>query len=1030
MAKSKAGKALVIVESPAKAKTINRYLGAGYVVKASMGHVRDLPERDFGIDVTNGFKPSYEVVSGRVKVLAELARLAREAPTVYLATDRDREGEAIAWHLAEALNLPAEKIRRVIFNEITGPAIAEAFQHPHEIDLDRVNAQQARRILDRIVGYELSPLLWKKIAKGLSAGRVQSVVVRLIVEREREIRRFRPEEYWVIAPLFAAQADAAPGLARQWQEYLRAEPTAAQKQVWLEQRGAFTATLIELPEGSEFRPTGRLTENGDGTFTFSSAVDQAMKAAEALGCEVREVHRTPRREYPHLEQLDIELSSVIHFKRLPRFHVERMETKRRLVQPPAPFTTASLQQQASTQLGFKASRTMRVAQALYEGVDLKGEGLVGLITYMRTDSTNLAEEAVTAVRRYITGEFGREYCPESPRVYGKRQERAQEAHEAIRPTDVYHTPEMVRSALTDDQYRLYDLIWRRFVACQMPPAEWDTTTVRIVAETPAGRAVFRAIGRVVRFDGFYRVLGLPAGEPVLPPLEEGQSIAPFEVVPRQKYTSPPPRYTEASVVKALEAEGIGRPSTYATIIDTIQERGYVEQEERKFFPTPLGELVTDKLIAHFPEIMDVKFTSYMEDELDKIEEAHLDWVHVLREFYDPFRQALKRAGDEMGAVHGGPSEYSCPQCGAAMVYRWSKRGQYLSCTNYPRCKATVNVDRLGRPLSAQSGGRTCKQCGRPMTLRRSRTGYFLGCTGYPDCRYTLPCDKFGCPLKVVAEEELARPCESCGQGTMRVRWKGRRSFLGCDRYPECRNSAALPEGIHVPRKPAPPPEQAGVLCDKCGRPMVIRLSSRGRFVACSGYPRCRNAKPLEKLAELKAAAASAGGATNALPSATPAPDGPDPEATPRRPAPRAALSSQSGSRAAPGEPPKGFALTRTGRPVIEVLPQEELHCPECGSVMELRRGRFGPFYSCSAFPRCRFVANLRGEAKKRAEEMLPAPVRPKPELTDIACEKCGRPMVVRTGRRGRFLGCSGYPRCKATREIPAGHELAEPSGVA
>ncbi len=1033
MARTKAGRALVIVESPAKAKTINRYLGDGYVVKASMGHVRDLPERDFGVDVTNGFKPTYEVVRGRAKVLEELARLAREAPAVYLATDRDREGEAIAWHLAEALNLPGEKVRRVIFNEITRSAIAEAFRRPHEIDPYRVNAQQARRILDRIVGYELSPLLWKKIAKGLSAGRVQSVAVRLIVEREREIRAFQPEEYWVIAPLFAVEAQAAPELAREWREFHQEAPTAAQKQAWLEQHGGFVATLIELPEGSEFRPTGRLTAGGDGTFSFTSAVDQAMKAAEVLGCEVREVRRTPRQEYPHLRQLDIELSSLIRFERLPRFRVERVETKRRLVNPPAPFTTASLQQQASTQLGFKASRTMRIAQALYEGIDLKGEGPVGLITYMRTDSTNLAAEAVTAVRRFITEEFGPRYCPETPHVYGKRQERAQEAHEAIRPTDVRHTPEMVRSALTDEQYRLYDLIWRRFVACQMPPAEWDTTTARIVAETSAGRAVFRATGRVVRFDGFYRVLGLPPGEPVLPALKEGQEVAPFEAVPQQKYSSPPPRYTEASLVKALEAEGIGRPSTYATIIDTIQERGYVEQEERRFFPTPLGELVTDKLIAHFPKIMEVKFTSYMEDELDKIEEAHLDWVHVLREFYDPFREALKRAGEEMGAVRACPSEHSCPRCGAAMVYRWSKRGQFLSCSNYPKCNSTLNVDRRGRPMLAPAGGQSCGLCGKPMTLRQSRTGYFLGCTGYPECRNTLPCDEHGAPLKVVPEDELTQPCESCGQGTMRVKWKGRRAFLGCDRYPQCRNSAALPEGVHVPRKPAPPPEPAGVNCDKCGRPMVIRRGSRGRFVACSGFPRCRNARPLEKLEELKASAPAADGAAEYAAEATPSAQRGDKDVAHDKSAARAARTAGGSSGERPGgrgDPPRGFAWTRTGRPVVEVLPENELHCPECGGVMELRRGRFGPFYSCSAFPRCRFVANLRGDAKKRAEEMMPAPARPKPELTDIACEECGRPMVIRTGRRGRFLGCSGYPKCKATREIPAGHELAEPSGVA
>lgn len=998
MAKRKAkGRSLVIVESPAKARTINKYLGRDYVVKASLGHVRDLPPREFGIDVSSDFKPIYEIVKGRAKVVSELKRLASEADAVYLATDLDREGEAIAWHLIEALNLPESKVRRVIFNAITRDAITEAFSNPHEIDHDRVNAQQARRILDRIVGYELSPLLWKKIAKGLSAGRVQSVAVRLIVEREREIRAFVPEESWKLVAYLTGRPDDTDPLRPQWREFLHSgDRTQKEIQSWLADRGGLRVELVEL----------------GGTAFEALNVEKARAAAEALGLRVDRVDRRPWDEYRRLGLEQVAVVGAVDPARVPTFTVADLVTKRTTTRPSAPFTTATMQQAASTVLRFAASRTMRVAQSLYEGVDLNGEGPVGLITYMRTDSTNLAPEAVAAARAYVRQHFGPEYLPERPNVYAKRQERAQEAHEAIRPTDVARTPDNVRQALTAEQYRLYDLIWKRSVACQMAPAQWDSTTVTVSASTPQGEARLTGSGRKLVFDGYLRVAGVTSEDQILPSLTPGQTVGLLDVEAKQQFTSPPPRYTEAALVRTLESEGIGRPSTYATIIDTVQSRGYVEQEDRKFYPTALGELVTDKLVRHFPKIMDVKFTSHMEDELDKIEDAHLDWVQVLHEFYDPFRELLSRAAEDMETTRSQPSEHACPQCNAPMVYRWSKTGRFLACSAYPRCKGTLNVDRDGRPISPRTSAHQCEACGRSMLLRQSRTGHFLGCSGYPACRNTIPCDETGEPLRLVKPEELKRPCDVCGEGQMVVKSKGRRAFLGCDRYPRCKNTAPVPNDVRLDRPPAPPPEPAGINCEKCGRPMVLRSGRRGKFVACSGFPRCRQTMPLEKLEEARARAGSdvnnpgaGGNAAEPVPAA----------------GPRGSQPWQPGNG-----PPPGFALTRTGRPVVEELPEPgTLQCPECGSTMELRRGRFGPFFSCGNFPRCKFNANLRGAAKKQAEELMPAPVRPKPIVTEIVCEDCGQPMVIRDGRRGRFLGCSGYPKCKGTRELPAGYEPAE-----
>jgi DNA topoisomerase-1 len=627
----------------------------------------------------------------------------------------------------------------------------------------------------------------------------------------------------------------------------------------------------------------------------------------------------------------------------------------------------------------------------------------------------LAREAVDAVRGFIQQQFGAAYLPNAPNMYGKRQERAQEAHEAIRPTDPCWTPESVRRALSGEQYKLYELIWKRFVACQMTPAQWDSTSVSITCETARGPARFAGNGRKLVFDGFLRVAGVSSDDQILPALEPGQRVGLLDVDLKQQFTSPPARYTEASLVKTLEAEGIGRPSTYAAIIDTIQSRGYVEQVDRRFAPTALGELVTEKLVQHFPKIMDVKFTSYMEDELDKIEDAHLDWVRVLHEFYDPFCDLLTRARDEMGTARGLPSDHHCPVCESPMVYRWSKTGRFLACSRYPKCKGTLNVGRDGAPVRPQVSDQLCELCSRPLVVRQSRSGFFLGCTGFPECRFTIPCNEQGRPLRLVKEEELKRPCEVCGEGALVVKRRGQRAFLACDRYPQCKNTSPLPPDVRLEKKPVPPPPPAGVNCEKCGRPMVIRSGRRGKFVACTGFPRCRHTMPVEKLEAAQASATSAG-TLDGAPAALGAP-------------PNGGNAAYRPWRPGDGSPP-GFALTRTGRPVVETLPEPgTLHCPACGSTMELKRGRFGPFFSCRSFPQCKFNANLRGEAKKEAELSLPAPARPKPIATDILCDECSQPMVIRTGRRGRFLGCSGYPKCKGTKELPRDFR-AKPEAVA
>lgn len=1017
------GKSLVIVESPAKAKTINKYLGGGFVVKACVGHIRDLPDKELGVDIENNFAPTYHISTGKRRIIKTLATAASAADTVYLATDRDREGEAIAWHLVEALGLDAKNTRRVVFNEITKSAIQYAFAHPHKLDMDRVNAQQARRVLDRIAGYQLSPLLWNKIAKGLSAGRVQSVAVRIIVDREHAIRAFVPEESWIIRGVFATDIAKTEELAKEWGSFLEGGAnldsgrTKKERTAWLSARACLQTELFKW-RGARFQ-----AENAE----------QARTAAEALGFDCAEVDERPWEDYADKGIKTIDLNGVTVISKTPKCRVSDISTRRSTTRPPAPFTTATLQQASSTTLRLSVSRTMSIAQALYQGLDLGGEdGPVALITYMRTDSTNLSKEAVAAARTFIDENYGSRYVPDKPNVYGKESKRAQEAHEAIRPTDVTLRPQDLKGKLRSEQYKLYELIWRRFVACQMTPAQWDNTTLLISADTTEGEAVFKTTGRRLVFDGFLQVSASKSGEDLLlPELHVDQEIGAMQIDPQQQFTSPPPRYTEASLVQAMKAEGIGRPSTYASIVQNVQDRGYIDQIDRRLYATDKGIIVTEKLVEHFPKIMDLKFTSHMEEELDKIEEANLEWTAVLREFYKPFKASLDRAFQEMQPARAEPSEFKCPQCEREMVYRWARTGRFLSCTGYPDCKGSYNVDRNGQPIVPTTVDVKCELCGQDMILRQSRHGPFLGCSAYPECNNTIPCDKTGTPLEVVKEKDLECSCEECGEGTMKVRRSGMRTFLGCDRYPDCKHTTPLPEGVRVEKK-IEPVRETGLMCELCGNPLHIKKGRRGDFIACSGFPKCRNTFPVEKLDELKAVVAAGGSMQEALGKK----DGVGKKSAAKRVVTRKVVGGPVPKTpdgkvdiAALGPPPEGFAWTRTGKPVVEVLPDDVLHCPECGNEMLMKRGRFGPFFSCTNFPKCKCSVNLRGEAKKQAEIEMPAPQKPKPIPTEIECEECGGKMVIRTGRSGQFLGCGNFPKCKATKPLPEGMTVPVETGT-
>ena len=784
------GKHLVIVESPTKAKTINRYVGSGYVVMASVGHVRDLPTKGQkgkkspvpGVDLDNNFKPTYEILPEKKKTVSDLKKAAKEAMDVWFATDLDREGEAIAWHLAESLNVPIGQAKRVVFNAITKSEIEHAFANPRLIDENRVNAQQARRILDRIVGFQVSPLLWKKVTSGLSAGRVQSVAVRLVVERERQIGAFIPEEFWRITARLSVAPEQAAELGRQWREWRASasdgkDRTIKEQTAWLSEHGCFSAELVKL-DGEPVKLIDR---------------DQALAAARLLGFVLDE---TREREDPKAKGPAQNLCvHEGHLETAPASRIQSIQTKRTTSRPPAPFITSTLQQAAANRLGYALQRTMRIAQQLYEGVDIHGqEGQIGLITYMRTDSTHLSNEALDMARSYIGTEWGEVYLPDKPNFYSSPNKAAQEAHEAIRPTDVSITPRRVRRELSDEQFRLYQIIWERFCASQMTPAQWDATTVMI--EVPGDPvALLKATGRTLVFDGFYKATGIPTtngDSAILPPISEGQTVVPLDVEPKQLFTSPPPRYTEASLQKKLEEEGIGRPSTYAPIIGTIQNRKYVQPvapRDRRLMATDLGVVVTDMLVEAFPKVMDLAYTRDMEDELDKIESEHHDWLTMLRQFYGPFKESLERAHKELTHAKAvtEPAPHTCGKCGTSTVYRFGRNGKFLSCSRYPDCDYGAPIDSDGNPMEPQASDIACPDCQGDMSHRVGRFGPFLGCTNYPNCKGIVKLD----PKK----------------GTVVM--------------------------------PKPPPLLTKLVCPKCEKPMNMRRSKRGPWLSCSGFPKCR-----------------------------------------------------------------------------------------------------------------------------------------------------------------------------------------------
>lgn len=763
-------KHLVIVESPAKAKTINKFIGKDYVVKASVGHIRDLPKSELGVDEET-FLPSYEVLEGKEKVVAELKAAAKKAETIFIASDPDREGEAIGWHILNIIGPEAApKVRRILFHEITKNAVRKAIEHPGELDMNKVNAQQARRVLDRLVGYKLSPLLWDKVRRGLSAGRVQSVAMKMIVEREEQIKAFVPVEYWTIAARLSASTPP-PFIAK-------LNKVAGKK--------------AEVPNEAEARRIEKLVSDG-------------------------------------------------------KFVVDTINRKERKQSPGAPFITSKLQQEAYRRFKYPVKRTMSIAQGLYEGKEIGDEGQVGLITYMRTDSARVSDDALTEVRDFIRGRFGDEILPEKPNVY-RSKKSAQEAHEAIRPTSVEFDPERVKPYLTKDEYNLYKMIFERFVASQMKPALFDVTDVDIAN----GDLMFRASGEVLKFAGFlsaYRDIaeeeepqgddaadaaapktGSGNGAKLLPAMKEGETLTLVEKLDtKQNFTQPAPRFTEATLVKALEENGIGRPSTYGAILQTIQTRDYTYKHDGKFYPTQLGELVTRLLKESFADILDEQYTARLEEELDEIEEGNLDWQKALRDFSKQFNKDLDVARKNMTQVKGEglKTDEICENCGAPMVIKFGRFGEFMACSNYPECKTTKEIAKAEAQQAEGEEPLVCDKCGKPMALKRSRFGQFWACTGYPDCKNT----KDPRLLNAKIPDEPQEPCEKCGKDM--VLKSGRYGpFYSCSGYPDCSNIRKI-GGKKSNAQPT------GVKCPKCAEgDMMQRMSRRGVFYSCSRYPKC------------------------------------------------------------------------------------------------------------------------------------------------------------------------------------------------
>src|SRR5579864_8926833 len=754
-------KSLVIVESPTKAKTIGKYLGKQYVVKASLGHVKDLPKKDLAVDVEKGFEPHYEVIEGKKKLISELKQAAKGMDSVYLAADPDREGEAICFHLQEELDgsKKGPKFYRLMFNEITANAIKKALETPGSVNLHLVDAQQARRILDRLVGYKISPLLWDKVRRGLSAGRVQTVALRLIVDREREIRAFVKREYWTID--VQLNAKKPPVL------------------------------------------TARFTKKDDQAIEVG---DEA--AAKSL-----------------VDQVDG-----------AKYIVHSVTTREKKRNPVPPFITSTLQQESSRKLRFSVKRTMMLAQRLYEGIEIGSEGSVGLITYMRTDSPRISNEALDEVRGLIKERYGPQFAPESPNVY-KSKKDAQEAHEAIRPTSSLRTPDQVAPFLQEDEMKLYRLIWMRFVASQMMPAVFDQTTIDVAAKgKDQATYMFRATGSVPKFKGFLEVYEEGKDQKDeddeelkhrLPLVQEGEELKFKSILPEQHFTEPPPRFNEATLVKELEADGVGRPSTYASILSTIQEREYVKKEGGKFVPTELGMVVTDLLLESFQNLFDVTYTARMEAELDEIEEGKLDWRMAMSEFYERFQKDLAHAERHMTDIKRmeKPTDLVCDKCGKPMVIKWGRHGSFIACTGYPECtntrELTVDLPDIDKAdLTEQDEQVYCDNCGRPMVLKKGRFGQFLACSGYPECKTTKQLGEAQRPK----EEPLEEKCPQCG--SQLVRKYGRYGeFVACSNYPKCK---------YVKQK------TIGVKCPNCSEGEVVeRRSKRGKtFYGCSRYPDC------------------------------------------------------------------------------------------------------------------------------------------------------------------------------------------------
>ncbi len=773
-------KSLVIVESPSKAKTINKYLGTGYKVLASVGHIKDLPKKGLGVDIENDFEPTYEVMPGKEKVVKEIKDAAKDAETVYIATDPDREGEAIGRHIADVVKSgrgqSKKTVFRVMFNEITKNAVQEAFNSPGTINDNLVDAQQARRVLDRLVGYKVSPLLWDKVRRGLSAGRVQTVAVRLVVEREREIQAFVKTEYWSIIANLSAKLPPA-----------------------------FDARLYKI---------------ADQTVKLSG-FDQGVKKNEF-----------------HIKD-EASAKKILAELEGAKYIVSDVTTKEKKRNPVPPFITSKLQQEASRKLRFSAKRTMQIAQKLYEGKDIGREGAVGLITYMRTDSTRVADSALGEVRDFIVQQYGEKYLPERA-IYYRSKKDAQDAHEAIRPTSADRSPDKVAPYLDKDELALYRLIWQRFVASQMMPAIFDQTTIDIAA---GQKYLFRATGSVLKFDGFLAVYEEGKDEKdeddeeraaKLPKVEKGEELKLNSLTPNQHFTDPPPRYTEATLVKALEEKGIGRPSTYASIMSVIQDREYVQKIEGRFHPTELGAIVNDLLVESFADLFNVEYTARMEEELDEVEDGKLKWTEALRGFYSKFTVDLKTAQEHMRDVKRQEiiTDEVCEKCGSKMAIKFGRFGQFLACTNYPECK---NTRELAKPPSVNGSGEvnteaaenpyadeTCDKCGRPMTLKRGRFGQFLACTGYPECKNTRKITKTGVAATPVLLEELCPVCSS----QMSIRQGPFGEFTACSRYPECKYIKRESTGVACPR--------AG-----CKGEIIVKKSKRGKaFYGCSEYPNC------------------------------------------------------------------------------------------------------------------------------------------------------------------------------------------------